>query len=77
MKIERQSQEVYLTIKDCRMHMDKPGLILPDGAVVNPEVQIVDDEGNVYTLHSGKYGISPVGLNGDLWRFPVQVTRGD
>ena len=66
MKFERRCQEVYLSVKDCRMDVEKEGLILSDGNVVNPEVQIADEFGEKHQLHGGSYGVTPVGGDSDL-----------
>jgi len=65
-KFERKCQEVYLSVIGCRMDTEKEGLILPDGSVVNPEVQIVDEFGEKHQLHGGSYGVMPVGGDSDL-----------
>ena len=51
---------------------------MPDGNVVNPEVQIVDEFGEIkerpdvygliHQLHGGSYGVTPVGGDSNLWR---------
>ena len=68
MRFERRYQEVYVSLRDCRMHTEKEGLILPDGTVVNPEVQIVDEFGEKHPLYRGSYGVMPVGGNSELLR---------
>ena len=71
MKFERMFQEVYLALKDCQRHIEKEGLIFPDGNVANPEVQLVDQFGGKHQLKGGSYHVMPVGRDSDL----MEVSR--
>jgi hypothetical protein len=51
MKTRRDFQSVLLKIENSK-HNDKFDIILPDGTIVNPEVEISDEYGNTYRLNS-------------------------
>ncbi|HEY0457818.1 MAG TPA: hypothetical protein VGC97_01625 [Pyrinomonadaceae bacterium] len=52
MKTKRDFQSVLLNIEGCKTHGKKSDLILPDGTIVNPELEILDEYGNNYPLDS-------------------------
>src|SRR5437588_687789 len=55
LKVERETQTIVLEVDpSIRSSLPKQmGLLLPDGTVVVPEVQLVDQDGQIYQLHLG------------------------
>ena len=52
LKVERQIQMIVLDLdKSITLERDGAGLVLPDGSVVTPEVQIIGDDGKTYSLN--------------------------
>jgi hypothetical protein len=62
MVIKKRFQRISLELEDCRQNEDEDNLIFPDGAIINPEsdimVEISDEYGNRYRLESGQFGVS-------------------
>ena len=52
MKIEKDFQSVLLRIEGTRQHSKKSELMLSDGTIINPEVEIFDENGNKYAMES-------------------------
>jgi hypothetical protein len=49
--VERQIQIIVLDLdKSINLQRDGWGIVLSDGSVVTPEVELVDQEGNIYPL---------------------------
>ncbi len=52
LKVERQIQVIVLDLdKSIRLERDGSGLVLPDGSVVTPQVQLLGDDGKTYDLN--------------------------
>lgn len=57
---DREIQEVVLYVEAPIRQSDHPwGCLLPDGSVVNPEVQIVAEDGQAYTMEDFSARVSP------------------
>jgi hypothetical protein len=51
LRVERQIQMIVLDLdKTIKLERDGSGLVLPDGSVVTPQVQLVGDDGKAYDL---------------------------
>jgi hypothetical protein len=58
MKQSRRFQAVSLRVAGARQKLKMPGFLLPDGTQVEPELQILDDEGTWHDLGGGGYGVA-------------------
>ncbi len=60
MKIEKRFQRIRLEIK-CQQKTDLYdwNWMLPDGTLISPEIQIVDEFGNVFQLEGGQANVHP------------------
>ncbi|HKO42104.1 MAG TPA: hypothetical protein VJU84_02350 [Pyrinomonadaceae bacterium] len=51
LRVERQIQKIVLDLdKSVKLERDGWGLVLPDGSIVQPAVQLIDENGQVYNL---------------------------
>lgn len=59
-QVERQIQIIVLDLdKSVKLQENGWGLVLPDGSIVTPEVQVIDEEGNAYPLETPSAWFSP------------------
>lgn len=67
--VSRSRQTIYLMIDGFDREIVDPGwdIELPDGSVAKPEIQIVDDAGNVYELTSRSWARLPDSLWPNRW----------
>lgn len=63
--VSRSRQTVYLMIDGFDREIGNPGwdIKMPDGSVTKPEIQIVDDSGNVYDLSARSWAGSSAGFS--------------
>jgi hypothetical protein len=60
LRVERQIQMVVLDLdKSIKLENNGWGLLLPDGTVVTPEVELLDEDGKVYPLIAPSAWFSP------------------
>lgn len=60
LRVERQRHMVALELdKSIQTENDGSGLVLPDGSVVRPQVELVDEDGETYELNVRSLFISP------------------
>lgn len=65
MIVSRRFQAITLKIDGARTNAKVDGIVLPDGSVVNPQVQISDADGNWYDLFGGSYTVRNYNLDDD------------
>lgn len=63
--VNRDRQTVYLVIDGFNREIGDPewNIKLPDGAIAKPEVQVVDDAGNIYELTGRSWAGSSAGFS--------------
>jgi hypothetical protein len=60
LRADREIQEVVLAVKQpVKVESGGWGLVLTDGSTADLEVQIIDEDGNIYNLTSPTYTVSP------------------
>jgi hypothetical protein len=60
LRVERQIQMIVLDLdKSIKLERDGWGLVLPDGSIVTPEVQLIDEDGKTYNLDHASSWSSP------------------
>jgi hypothetical protein len=58
--VERQIQMIVLDLdKSIKLERDGWGLVLPDGSVVKPQVQVISDDGKTYDLNHPAFWWNP------------------
>jgi hypothetical protein len=62
-QVDRQIQMIVLDLdKSINLERDGFGLVLPDGSVVTPEVELIDQEGKAYPLDAPSASLNSTGV---------------